>query len=110
MIYKRLSTALGATLTLVAWLFVGIEEQPRDDGTAYEFFAKQVPRWGVIYRNPAVCGECDVEPFSTLSASQQAAFADFCEVRFGLDDARACYAIFLERQRMANERRGREMP
>lgn len=108
--YKRLSVALSFSLFLVGWLFCGIEEQPHDDGTRYDFFAKQEPRLRVIYRNPAVCGECDVEPFSTLTASQQAAFVDFCRVRFGLDNVRACYAIFLEKQRMADERLGHKVP
>lgn len=103
--HKRLSVGLVATLLFASWLFFGIEERPREHGTDYDFFAKQEPRFRVLYRNPAVCGECDVEPLATLTANQQAALADFCQVRFGLDNVRVCYAIFLEKQRMADERR-----
>lgn len=84
-----------------AWAFLGVEEIPREHRTDYEFFTKQVPALQVIYRNPAVCGECDVEPFDTLGPDTKAALADFCRVRFGLDDVPACYAIFEARQRVA---------
>jgi len=89
------------------WLFLGIEEIPREHGTDYLFFAKQKPTLRMTYSNPAVCGECDVEPLSTLSPADKNEFAEFCQVRYGIDEIRVCHAIYAEGQRMANERRGR---
>jgi hypothetical protein len=88
------------------WLFLAIEEIHREHGTDYLFFAKQKPTLRITYSNPAVCGECDVEPLSTLSPTDKNEFAEFCQVRYGIDDIRECHAIYAESQRMANERRG----
>ena len=84
---------------------MGIEETPREDGTDYELFIKQVPTLRAVYRNPTVCGECDVGPFANLTPAVKSQFAEFCRVRFGISEVRACYGIYLERQRMANEGR-----
>ena len=100
--------ALSIILASIGWLFLGIEETPREHRTDYELFAKQIPSLQVIYRNPAVCGECDVEPFSTLSPETLDKLSGFCRVRFGLDNVQACYAVFEETQRMATERQTRK--
>jgi hypothetical protein len=102
--YKRLSLALGLFLVLLVWLFLGIEEIGREHTTDTEFFLKQRPDFRIVFRNPAVCGECDAEPFSTLDSATRAELRDFCQVRFGLEDVRICYAIYEEWQRMVNER------
>jgi hypothetical protein len=104
---RLLPIALVSLLIMTVWLFLGIEETPREHRTDYEFFTKQMPSFQVIYRNPAVCGECDVEPFSTLSPETLEKLSGFCRIRFGLDNVRACYAVFEETQRMATERQAR---
>lgn len=101
--FKCLSLALSSILIIGAWLFFGVEETPREHHTEYEFFAKQEPTFQVVFRNPAVCGECDTPPLSLLSAAQKADFARFCRVRYGLDEIRMCHAIYAEWQRMADE-------
>lgn len=102
--HKWLSGALGSLLFITVWLFLGIEEIPREHGTDYLLFAKQQPTLRVVYRNPAVCGECDVEPLSALSQAKLEAFADFCRIQFDLDEARTCHAVYAETQRITSER------
>lgn len=102
--HARFSVLLWLLLLLLVSLFVGIEEIPREHGTDYEFFTKQIPGFQLVYRNTVVCGACDVEPFETLSAHEKEKFAEFCLARFGLDDIGKCYAIFAEGQRQANVR------
>ena len=101
--------ALGgaAAIVALAWLFVGIEETPREHRTDYDFFMKQMPAARMIYRNPAVCGECDVAPFDSLRPAIRDEFAAFCRVRYGISEVRLCYAIYLEMQRAADERIGK---
>ena len=105
---RALSITWASILLIAGWLFLGIEETPREHRTDYELFAKQIPSLQVIYRNPAVCGECDVEPFSTLSPETLDKLSGFCRVRFGLDNVQACYAVFEETQRMATGRQTRK--
>ncbi|MBH9578859.1 hypothetical protein [Inhella proteolytica] len=95
----------GSLFVALLGLILGIEETPREHGTEYELFVKQMPTLQVIYRNPAVCGECDVEPFASLTPPVKSEFAEFCRVRYGISEVRACYGIYLERQRIANEGR-----
>lgn len=104
MSYKASFFIFGLFITTCFWLFFGIQEIPREHGTDYEFFAKQIPTTKMIYRNPAVCGECDAEPFATLRVETQTSLAEFCRVRFGLENVRECYAIFTEKQRIKNEK------
>jgi hypothetical protein len=101
---KLLSSTLSLLIIVNVWAYFGIEEIPREHGTDYEFFAKQIPTTKMIYRNPAVCGECDAEPFATLRVEAQTSLAEFCRVRFGLENVRECYAIFTEKQRIKNEK------
>jgi hypothetical protein len=104
--YKVLSLALGGGAFLLVWSYLGVERIEREHHTDYELFAKQTPGFQVIYKNAAVCGECDVEPLGELSPAEQAEFQSFCRVRFGLEEIRMCHAIFSERQQMANARIG----
>lgn len=99
--FKCLS--LASIVIIGAWLFFGVEETPREHHTEYEFFAKQEPSFQVVFRNPAMCGECDTPPLSLLSAAQKADFSRFCRVRYGLDEIRMCHAIYAEWQRIADE-------
>lgn len=99
-----LTPGLLALLSVGAWLTLGIEEIPREHGTDYEFFAKQTPALQIVFRNPAVCGECDTPPLQALSAEVRQAFGAFCRVRFGLNDVAECHAIYAERQRATSAR------
>jgi hypothetical protein len=104
---KRVSYAWALAFFLLGWLFLGIEEIPREHRIEYEFFLKQSPSFQVIYRNEAVCGECDAEPFVWLTDWQKEQLVGYCEARFGLDDIRVCYAIFEKKQEIISERLGR---
>lgn len=108
--YKWLAAAFAAMVLIEGWLFLGIEEIPREHGTDYLFFAKQKPTLRITYSNPAVCGECDVEPLSTLSTATQNEFSEFCQVRYGIDEIRVCHAIYEEVQRMARVHPARPNP
>lgn len=99
-----LTLGLAALLLAGTWLTLGIEEIPREHGTDYEFFAKQTPTLQIVFRNPAVCGECDTPPLQALSSDVRQAFGAFCRARFGLDDVAECHAIYAQRQRAANAR------
>ncbi|MDR2853588.1 MAG: hypothetical protein LBV61_11145 [Burkholderiaceae bacterium] len=103
---RFVALGLAATLVLLLWSFTGIERIDREHRTDYEFFAKQTPSFKIFFKNKAQCGECDLRPWHLMSQEDRASFAEYCAVRFGLDLKRPCYAIFAERQRMANERVG----
>jgi hypothetical protein len=104
---KRVSYAWASAFFLLGWLFLGIEERQKDSEMVYAFFMKQSPSFQVIYRNYAVCGECDVKPFARLTDWQKEQLVGYCEARFGLDDIRVCYAIFEKKQEIISERLGR---
>ncbi|MBD5804411.1 hypothetical protein AZOA_38540 [Azoarcus sp. Aa7] len=96
--------AAGLGLVFLLWLFTGIEKIAREHGeTDYELFAKQSPGFKVVFENAAQCGECDLRPWGLMSQEDRGRFANYCAARFGLDKVRPCYAIFEEKQRMANE-------
>lgn len=102
---RSVAILLAGCLFLLVWLFIGVERINREHGEVdYELFTKQWPSFHVVYENTAQCGECDLRPWALMSSSDRIRFADYCNARFGLDKERACYAIFEERQRMANER------
>ena len=88
-------------LILLVWLFLGVERTAREHGTDYEFFAKQTPGFQVVFENPALCGECDLKPWGSMSQAARLRFADYCAARFGLSQVRPCYAIFLADQSMS---------
>jgi hypothetical protein len=101
--WKGVCIVIASIYPITAWLFLGIEEVHLEHRAEYRFFVKQSPTFQVIYRNPVVCGECDVEPYSAISTEQRAALSAFCRVRFGLDSPRVCYAMFEEEQRIAGD-------
>lgn len=102
---------LAGSLALLLWLFTGIERIAREHGEIeYDLFAKQTPGFKVVFENTAQCGECDLRSWDLMSQEDRGRFADYCAARFGLDQVRPCYAIFAEKQRMANERSARPAP
>ncbi|MDR2853587.1 MAG: hypothetical protein LBV61_11140 [Burkholderiaceae bacterium] len=103
---RSIAFCLTVILALLLWLFTGIEEIGHEDTNIYEFFAKQTPSFKIIFKNAAHCGECDLRPWRLMSQAERVSFAEYCAVRFGLDQLRPCYAIFAEKQRMADERLG----
>lgn len=103
---NRVSYVWALVVFLLGWLFLGIEEVQKEFDMVYGFFLKQSPGFQVVYRNYAVCGECDVKPFARLTAWQKEQLVGYCQARFGLDDIRPCYAIFEKEQELANERLG----
>lgn len=108
---RSFSVALAASLVLLLWLFTGVEKINREHGEAdYELFAKQSPGFKIVFENTAHCGECDLRPWGLMSQDDRSRFREYCAARFGLDEVRPCYAIFEEKQRMANERPARAEP
>lgn len=103
---SRVSYAWALAVFLLGWLFLGIEEMPREHSTDYEFFLKHRPGFQVVYRNYAVCGECDAAPFDQLTNWKKEQLVGYCQVRFGLNDIRPCYAIFEKKQEIISERLG----
>jgi hypothetical protein len=103
MMSRSIAFGLAAVLFLLLWLFTGVERIAREHGADYEFFAKQTPGFKVIFDNAAQCGECDLRPWRLMSQADRNSFAEYCAARFGIDQVRPCYAIFAEKQRMANE-------
>lgn len=101
----HIAVVLAGALVFVLWLFVGLERVAREHGELnYEPFFKQSPSFRTVLENTAQCGECDLRPWSVMDQEDRDRFADYCAVRFGLDQVRLCYAIFAEKQRMARER------
>lgn len=96
---------LGAALLL--WLFMGFEAIDYEHSTDYKFFIKQYPSWTTVYRNPVLCGECDLRRPENIGIEANWQFEAFCRVRFDLDPG-LCYAIYAAKQRRADERAGRE--
>jgi hypothetical protein len=85
-----------APMLAVSWLFLGIEREADEHGSRFHFFIKQQPGLQVLFRNPVTCGECDLQPYESLSAPDQAEFSEFCKYRLGLDRPDQCYGIFKE--------------
>ncbi|WP_284757598.1 hypothetical protein [Agrobacterium sp. fls2-241-TYG-188a] len=91
--------AAAAGLLMIAVFFVGVELDHREHETKMMPFIKQTPSPQVMFRNPFACGECDVEIFEMGAAERIDEMRKFCSARFGLNNLRACHAIFAERQR-----------
>lgn len=74
------------SLALLLWLFTGVERIAREHGEVdYELFAKQAPGFTVVFENTALCGECDLRPWSLMSRDDRSRFANYCAARYGLD-------------------------
>lgn len=98
-------------LAAAAFLFVGLDRRIGEHRDSYTLFLKQVPTFKTVYLNVADCGYCEVVPrFEDFSERQRQSFAEYCNVRFGIDDIRICHAIFRERQTIADEKASNRWP
>ena len=81
------------------WAFVGVERIVGDHeiGVSWEPFIKHRMSLQVRFENPAQKG-LELTPIDELSASERAAFIEFCELRFGDVDATRCYARVADRR------------
>lgn len=104
---RHAAVVLALLLTLPMWLFVGVEAVDYEHSTDYRPFLKQYPSWTIVYRNPVLCGECDLRRPENIGREANGRFETFCRVRFDLDPG-LCYAIYAMDQRRADERAGRE--
>lgn len=79
--------------------FVGVERMVGDHeiGVSWEPFIKHRPSLQVRFENPAQKG-LELTPIDELSASERAAFIEFCGLRFGEADAARCYARVADRR------------
>jgi hypothetical protein len=94
-------------LAVAAFLFVGLDRKIGEHRDSYTLFLKQVPTLKTVYLNVADCGMCEVVPrFEGFSESQRQSFAEYCRVRFGIDDIRVCHAIFREEDAILEEKAG----
>lgn len=93
----RKARTVGGALLVVAvcatWLCTGVERIPGDHevGTAWPLFVKQRPSLQFVFENPAGRG-LELTPVESMSATQRAAFIDYCHIRFGTTDAAKCQA------------------
>ena len=94
-----LKGALGVVATGTLWAFVGVERIVGDHevGVSWEPFIKHRPSLQVRFENPAQKG-LELTPVGELSASERAAFIEFCDLRFGEADAASCYARVADRR------------
>lgn len=92
------SIALGVVATATLWAFFGVERIVSDHeiGVSWEPFIKHRPSLQVLFENPAQKG-LKLTPVVAMSASERAAFIEFCELRFGEVDAVRCYARVADR-------------
>lgn len=90
---------LGVVATGTVWAFVGVERMVGDHeiGVSWEPFIKHRPSLQVRFENPAQKG-LELTPIDELSASERAAFIEFCGLRFGEADAARCYARVADRR------------
>lgn len=90
---------LGAVgLVGALWAFVGVERLVGDHevGVSWVLFLKHRPSLQVRFTNPAQKG-LEIAPFESLSPAEQAAFVEFCGIRFGVRDTLRCYAFISDR-------------
>jgi len=99
---RHAAVVLALLLTLPIWLFVGVEAVDYEHSTDYRLFLKQYPSWAIVYRNPVLCGECDLRRPENIGREANRRFETFCRVRFDLDPG-LCYAIYAMDQRRADE-------
>lgn len=90
----RRGVFVAVALALATLLSVGVERSVGDheQGISWEPFVKRRLTLQWRFENPAWRG-LEVVPLAAMSAPQRAAFAEFCEVRFGSADAAQCHAI-----------------
>ncbi len=100
---RCVALSLGFILILLILLFTGVEYIAREHSENYELFVKNSASFNLIFKNTAMCGECDLRPWHLMDQKAKNGFAEYCAARFGLDDPKLCYAIFAEKQRLATE-------
>lgn len=100
---RSVALSLGFILLMLIWLFTGVEYIAREHSENYELFVKNSASFNLIFKNTAMCGECDLRPWHLMDQKARDGFSEYCTARFGLDDPRLCYAIFAEQQRLAIE-------
>ena len=92
-----ISVAVAVAVVVMLWAFVGVERTVGDHelGTSWEVFVKRRPAALMLFHNPSRQG-LEVLPFNALSLSDQAAFIEFCAIRFGVTDPLQCRAMVME--------------
>jgi hypothetical protein len=96
-------------VAIAAFLFVGLDRKIGEHDDSYTVFLKQVPTFKTVYLNVADCGMCEFVPrFEDFDEARRQSFAEYCEVRFGIDGIRVCHAIFRERQIIDDEKAAAE--
>lgn len=92
-------SVIGVIATGTLWAFVGVERIVGDHeiGVSWEPFIKHRPSLQVLFENPSQNG-LDLTPLGELSASERAAFIEYCDLRFGEVDAARCYASIADRR------------
>jgi len=90
----RRRAALAAALALATLLSVGVERSVGDheQGVSWEPFIKRRLTLQWRFENPAWRG-LEIVPLAAMSAPHRAAFAEYCQVRFGSADPVQCHAI-----------------
>jgi hypothetical protein len=99
-----LAAAAILPVAIAAFLFVGLDRKIGEHDDSYALFMKQVPTLRTVYLNVADCGMCELVPrFEDFDEARRQSFAEYCVVRFGIQDIRVCHAIFRERQMIDDE-------
>jgi hypothetical protein len=94
-----IKTGVAVMVAGILWAFVGVERIVGDHeiGVSWEPFIKQRPSLQLRFENPAQKG-LEIDPFEALSPAEQAAFNEFCAIRFGATDAAQCRALIGQRR------------
>lgn len=79
-------------LTLAGWLFVGYDLYVGDHETGNNWvpFLKHRPGLQLKFVNPSLRGS-DLVPFESLAPESQGAMIEYCKVRHGTAEPKACY-------------------
>jgi hypothetical protein len=93
---KRIIFIVVPLAIVLAWLFVGLDRYTGDHevGVQWDPFIKHKPTMTVYYKNPAQVG-LDMVPMDSLDDSGKKNLSEYCQVRYGTDDIKRCYELFL---------------
>jgi hypothetical protein len=93
-----MKTAIAVVIAVIAWTFLGVERIVGDHeiGVTWEPFVKHRPSLQIRFQDPGQKG-LDIVPFNALSPADQAAFVEFCTIRFGSADVAQCRALITAR-------------
>ncbi|MDR2155183.1 MAG: hypothetical protein LBE78_09195 [Burkholderiaceae bacterium] len=98
---KALAIAAGTSVIISAVLYftIGVERIVGDHeiGVSWEPFIKHRLSMQIRFTNPAQKG-LELIPFEELSSSEQDAFMNFCDIRFGVNDTARCYDLISKRK------------